>query len=135
MPYFGSESLDNIEDLHPILKRLLLHAIKHVDFKVLCGFRGEAAQHAAFLSGASEKDWPNSKHNKKPSTAADVILYFKEGEHIRWSAKESQYMFIGFLRGLSIALRTKIRVGADWDGDFDIKDQKFNDIVHIELGD
>lgn len=134
MPKFGLESLKARASLHPELQRLLDEAIKFVDFKILCGYRGQVDQHRAFLDGASEKDWPNSRHNTMPAEAADVVLYFPVVPHMRWTEKESQYMFIGFLRGLAHAKDILLRCGADWDGDFDVKDQKFNDIVHVELG-
>jgi peptidoglycan L-alanyl-D-glutamate endopeptidase CwlK len=133
MAKFGTESLVNKATLHPKLQQLLDGAIRHVDFKIDCGHRSREAQHTAFLSGASEKDWPDSKHNTMPSEAADVILYYPVGQHIRWNEKENQYLFIGFLKGLAVSMGIKIRVGADWDGDFDIKDQRFNDLPHIEI--
>jgi len=133
MPKFGEESLKNLKTLHPELQRLLVEAIKRVDFKITCGFRGQFEQHKAFIEGVSEKDWPNSKHNTYPSEAADVVLYYPEGQHIRWNEKENQYMFIGALRGMAWMMGINLRVGADWNGNFDIRDQKFHDIVHIEV--
>jgi hypothetical protein len=133
MPSFGAESMKQLATLHPDLKGLLIIAIKHVDFKIDCGHRGQEAQHQAFLSGASEKDWPNSKHNKFPSEAADLLLYYPQGQHIRWNEKENQYLFMGFMKGLASAMGLKVRIGADWDGDFDIKDQRFHDLPHIEI--
>jgi hypothetical protein len=60
-------------------------------------------------------------------------LYYPQGQHIRWNEKENQYLFMGFMKGLASAMGLKVRIGADWDGDFDIKDQRFHDLPHIEI--
>jgi hypothetical protein len=39
---------------------------------VICGHRGQQEQDAAFKSGASRVQFPNSKHNKQPSLAVDI---------------------------------------------------------------
>jgi peptidoglycan L-alanyl-D-glutamate endopeptidase CwlK len=133
MPKFGKQSQDILYQLHPDLQRLLNEAIKYVDIHLLCGFRGEKDQNEAYASGASEKQWPNSKHNRIPSLAVDLVPWYSETPHINWSDEEGMYLLIGFLKGLSIAMGIKIRSGADWDNDYSTKDQKFHDIDHIEL--
>ena len=45
------------------------------DMTVLCGYRGEAEQTAAFESGASQLRFPQSRHNRSPSLAVDVAPY------------------------------------------------------------
>lgn len=133
MPHFGTQSLANKATLHPDLQKLLDTAIKYVDFSIICGHRGQIAQHKAFITGKSEKDWPDSKHNTMPSEAADVMVYYPAGPHIRWNEENGLYLFVGFLKGVAALMGIKIRSGADWDGDFDTKDQTFNDLDHIEV--
>jgi hypothetical protein len=73
----------------------------------------------------------NSKHLVQPdgwSWAVDVAAY-----PIQWNNASRNYMLTGFVRGVAATAGIQIRCGADWDGDFDTKDQHFNDLVHFEL--
>jgi peptidoglycan L-alanyl-D-glutamate endopeptidase CwlK len=54
---------------------VMLSAIKKTDFSVICGFRGEKEQNEAYASGNSKLKWPQSKHNKTPSEAVDIVPY------------------------------------------------------------
>lgn len=45
------------------------------DITVLCGFRNEADQNAAFERGTSKLRWPHSKHNSRPARAVDIAPY------------------------------------------------------------
>jgi len=133
MPTFSSASLKHLSTLHPDLQHLLTVAINYVDFTIICGHRSKADQDKAYAKGRSKVRWPNSKHNHLPSLAADVMLYFKTPPHIRWDDTQSQLLFIGFLKGLATGLGIDLRVGADWNGDFDTTNQSFTDLPHIEL--
>lgn len=53
----------------------MLNVVKRFDITVLCGHRGEAEQNAAYAAGNSKLKWPNSKHNKTPSEAVDIVPY------------------------------------------------------------
>lgn len=125
---FGRVSQDRLNTCHPDLQRLFNEVIKHVDCTVLEGRRGKEAQDAAVKAGNSKTPWPNSKHNTFQSYAVDVMPY-----PIDWNDKNRIYMFVGFVRGIASQLGIRIRCGADWDGDFDLKDQDFNDLPHFEL--
>ncbi len=69
---FSDKSEAALATMHPDLQRVFRTAIQIKDFAVIEGHRGEGAQHAAFVSGASKVDWPLGKHNKIPSDAGDV---------------------------------------------------------------
>jgi len=58
----------------------------------------------------------------------DVLPY-----PIDWKDTKRMYMFVGFVRGIATSMNIKIRCGADWDGDTQVKDQNFNDLSHFEL--
>jgi peptidoglycan L-alanyl-D-glutamate endopeptidase CwlK len=133
MPKFGKQSQDILYQLHLDLQRLLNEAIKYVDIHLLCGYRGEKEQNEAYAAGTSKLPWPQSKHNKIPSQAVDLIPWYSETPHINWTDQEGMYLIIGFIKGIAASMGIKIRAGADWDGDYDTKDQKFNDLPHIEL--
>jgi len=72
MPYFSQTSRERLETCVPILQEICFRAIQYIDFTVICGHRGAAAQEEAFRSLKSKVRWPNSKHNLSPSWAVDV---------------------------------------------------------------
>ena len=39
----------------------------------------------------------------------------------------------GMIRGIAKQLNVPVRWGGDWDSDGDIKDNGFDDLVHIEI--
>ena len=127
---FGSRSRKNLDQCHPKLQEIAEEAIKLVDFSVICGHRSEAEQNAAYESGNSKLRWPQSKHNKKPSRAMDIIPYPVDWHDIKRFAH-----MVGIIKGIAHSKGIKIRSGADWDMDGDITDHKFMDWPHIELAD
>lgn len=128
MPSFSQKSLEKLSTCHPDLQRLLKECIKYVDFTILEGHRGEEAQNEAFKKGNSTLKWPDGKHNKLPSIAVDVAPW-----PVDFNNTARFYMLIGFIRGVASQLGIKVRVGADWDGDFETTDQKLVDLPHVEL--
>ncbi len=125
---FGARSTRNLSTCHQDLQRLFNEVIKHYDCSVLCGHRPKEDQDKAYHSGNSSKDWPESTHNRYPSSAVDVIPW-----PVDWGAERRFYMFVGIVRGVASMMGIKIRVGADWDGDMEVKDQNFHDLPHVEL--
>jgi len=96
---------------------------------LVCAHRGEAEQHEAFLSGASKRDWPNSKHNSVPSRAMDLaplpLLY--KAPTFDW----------GFMAGViwraAEDLGIPIIGGWDWNRNLTSSDEHFADLAHVEL--
>jgi peptidoglycan LD-endopeptidase CwlK len=128
MPHFSESSKEKLATCHYDLQRLFNEVIKHVDCKIICGERGREEQTKAFEDGKSKVQYPNGKHNKRPSEAVDCIPY-----PIDWKGINRLYMFVGYVRGVANSMGIKIRCGADWDGDFEVKDQTFDDLPHFEL--
>ena len=125
---FGKRSYRNLSEAHPEIQRLFNEIIKHYDCSVIEGFRPEEEQNRAYHSGRSKLKFPQSKHNKTPSLAVDVVPY-----PIDWKDKERFYYFGGVVKGVAESLGIKIRWGGDWDSDNKFKDQSFNDWPHFEL--
>lgn len=128
MPSLSSASREKLNTCHPLLQTLVLEVIKQFDVTVVYGHRTKEDQDKAFLQGVSKVKWPESKHNKFPSEAVDLAPY-----PIDWNDVRRFYYLAGYVRGVAERLGIKVRIGADWDGDFDIKDQNFHDLPHIEL--
>jgi len=131
---FSNISKERLLSCHRDLQVLFDYVITHYDCSVICGHREEDAQNKAFKEGNSTLTFPKSKHNSIPSIAVDVAPY-----PIDWDDLKRFYSFGGFVTGVaqsffdSGVMDYRIRWGGDWDGDFDFKDQRFNDLPHFEL--
>ena len=133
---YSLASKTKLETCHPDLQTLFFYVSLNYENTIVCGHRGEQEQNEAFVSEASEKKWPNSKHNSYPSMAVDAAPY--EVNHIDWGKLQSAY-FAGYVKGMAEILfrmsiiSHKIRCGIDWDKDNDIDDTKFWDACHFEI--
>ena len=127
MARFGKRSRSRLKGVNPKLVNVLNEAIKLMDLTILEGLRSVERQKELVASGASKT--MKSKHLK--GWAVDVTPYPVDFD----SAKgiNRHYYMAGMLRGIAHMMKIPVRSGADWDSDGEIKDQKFNDLVHIEL--
>ncbi|MCK9429417.1 MAG: M15 family peptidase [Candidatus Omnitrophica bacterium] len=130
MPTFSKSSLDKLITCDPKLQKLFNEVIKYFDCVVVFGHRGKEDQDKAFAEGNSKVQWPNGKHNTVPSKAIDVAPFING--KISWDSKQCLY-FGGIVKGIATMLGIDIRYGGDWDSDNDVTDNKFNDLVHVEL--
>ncbi|MBU2647880.1 M15 family peptidase [bacterium] len=128
MPSFSKKSLRRLSTCHPDLQRLFRAVVPMVDCTILDGYRGKTRQNKLFDQGKSKVRFPEGKHNDKPSNAIDVAPWPVPD----WKDLNTFYFFSGVVKGIAIALEIKIRWGGDWDGDNDLHDQTFNDLVHFE---
>lgn len=128
MPSFGRHSTERLETCHPHLIGICREIIKHRDCSVFCGHRNETAQTAVFENGQSKTPWPRSKHNTSPSRAIDIGPY-----PVDWDDRRGFDHFAGYVLGIADIMGIPLRWGGDWDGDNDLHDQSFNDLVHFEL--
>jgi len=127
MARFGKRSRSRLKGVNPKLVNILNEAIKLMDLTILEGLRSVERQKELVASGASKT--MKSKHLK--GMAVDVTPYPVDFD----SAKgiNRHYYMAGMLRGIAHMMKIPVRSGADWDSDGEIKDQKFNDLVHLEL--
>lgn len=128
MPSFSKISEERLATCDPRLEQLFREVVKIHDCMVLCGHRTEAEQDEALRTGKSQKAFPNSKHNSSPSLAVDVAPY-----PVDWKDLKRFWHFAGVVRGVAAGLGVKVRWGGDWDRDFDLNDQQFNDLPHFEI--
>lgn len=133
MGTFSTQSLAILGNADPRLQTLFKEVVKTFDCTVICSYRDKESQTRAFMGGNSSVDWPDSKHNTKPSLAVDVAPYYPGG--IRWTDNEGMYYFAGYVKATAERLGIKVRGGADWDMDCDTQDQKLHDPNHFEVVD
>jgi len=128
MPQFGNTSIRRLSDCDYRLRRVMHEVIRDFDCTILCGHRNEEDQNEAYDKGQSKVRWPDGKHNSTPSRAVDVAPY-----PIDWEDHSRMYYFAGYVMATAKRLGIKLRWGGDWDGDTEVKDNGFNDLVHFEL--
>jgi len=134
MPKFSNSSQAKLATCNPELQMIFNYVIRYFDCTIICGYRDKEAQDKAFNDGFSKVKFPNSKHNQHPSNAVDVVPY-----PIEWENVDRMRYFIGFVKGVAKMLLKygqidhELKTGIDWDNDFVLKDQRWNDFPHFEL--
>ena len=128
MPRFGSRSRRRLDTCHPDLQRLFNKVVVNFDCSVLCGHRNEEDQNKAYDQGRSKVKYPNGRHNATPSNAVEVAPY-----PIDWEDRDRFNLFAGYVLGIAQSMGLDIRWGGDWDQDFQVKDNNFDDLPHFEL--
>jgi len=107
-------------------------AIKTRDMTILCGYRNQEEQHEAYITGKSQKEWPDSLHNKNPSLAVDFAPYFPQVK-IDWEDIPAFALLAGYLIRIGEGMGVKLRWGGDWNSDGRTRDEGFKDLDHIEI--
>lgn len=139
MPSYSPASLDQLETCDPRLVKIFMKVILKRNCQILKGHRGQEEQHQAFLSGKSKLDWPNGNHNSLPSRAVDAAPYPVEfpkptdSPQVQRKKLMQFCYFAGYVMAVAEEMGYKLRWGGDWDGDNDLKDNNFDDLVHFEL--
>jgi len=130
MPSFGKTSQDKLNTCHPDLQRLMNEVIKLYDFTILEGERTLQQQQTYFKEGKSKLDGvkKKSKHQNKPSLAVDIAPF-----PIDWNDTKRFYFLAGLVMAKADELGIKIRWGGSWNGSFDFKQNKFDDLVHFQI--
>lgn len=133
MPNLSQRSLNKLVTCHQDLILIAHEAIKEIDFSVICGYRGEHEQNQAYRLGNSKLKYPQSKHNKKPSMAFDLMPYPPNKRAQAFHDLAQVILRISEDLRETGKIKHKVRWGGDWDMDGDLKDNKFNDLYHFEL--
>jgi hypothetical protein len=143
MSTYSRSSLDRLNTCEDDLNRLFTSVIEDYDNSILEGHRPEARQNELFDRKASKVRFPDGKHNSVPSKAVDSAPYIV-GRGIPWPDKIEKpdtyykdlaqfYHYAGYVQGKAKEMGIAIRWGGDWDKDWDLADQTFDDLVHFEL--
>ena len=128
MPRFGRASRSRLTTCDRRLQKVFNEVIKYVDCSVLEGHRGEERQNKLCDEGKSKVRYPKGRHNSNPSNAADVTPY-----PVDWDDRERQTLFAGFVLGIAKSMDIELRWGGDWDRDFKVVDNRFDDFPHFEI--
>ena len=128
MPKFGNSSKKRLATCDERLQKVFNEVIKYVDCSVLEGHRSEERQNKLFEEGKTKVKYPKGRHNSSPSRAVDVTPY-----PVDWDDRERQTLFAGFVLGIARSMGISLRWGGDWNMNFEVDDNKFDDFPHFEL--
>ena len=131
---FSSRSMQRLNTCHPDLVVLMTQAIADPecpsDMSVLCGYRGEEEQNAAYESGASKLRYPQSKHNKTPhSLAVDVAPYIGG---ISWDW-QYYYPLADHIKEVWLRLKEDCQLSGEYDLEWGGDWTSFKDGPHWQL--
>ena len=121
---FGKRSKERLKGVNPKLVNVLNELIKIMDVTIIEGLRTEARQMELLAQGKSKTKY--SKHLE--GKAVDLAPY-----PIDWEDRERFHYMGGMIRGIGKQQGVDIRWGGDWDSDGEIKDNSFDDLVHVEI--
>ena len=123
---FGKKSKKRLKGVDARLVNVLNELIKIMDVTIIEGLRSEERQKELLAKGATKVKY--SKHME--GKAVDLAPY-----PIDWENRDGFHYMGGMIRGIGKQLGVNIRWGGDWDSDGDVKDNGFDDLVHVELRD
>ena len=130
MPRYSKRSKKRLASCDERLQEVFNEVIKYVDCSILEGHRSKERQNKLYDEGRTKVKYPNGRHNISPSKAVDVTPY-----PVDWEDRERQTLFAGFVIGIARGMGYRLRWGGDWDMDFKVMDNRFDDFPHFEIRD
>jgi len=130
MNKFSKRSQSRLDECDPRIQQIFTKVLQTIDLTVVTGFRDEETQNEMLRTGKSKLGWPQGKHNVYPSLAIDAAPY-----PIDWKDRERMTLFAGFVLGMAKEMGINLRWGGDWDRDYQVKDNSFDDLIHFEIRD
>jgi peptidoglycan LD-endopeptidase CwlK len=139
-PKYGPRSRKVLGTLHVDLQ-IIFQAVLSLgyDHSLIEGHRDKETQNFYFDQGKSKIRWPKGRHNTVPSEAVDAMPWFTSLPHIDWKHEPSIHHFAGVVRGVAAMLynmgeiKHRIRWGGDWDRDYNVREDQWDDLPHFEL--
>ena len=130
MPRYSNKSKERLASCDERLQDVFNEVINYVDCSILEGHRSKERQNKLYDENRTKVKYPNGRHNSSPSKAADVTPY-----PVDWEDRERQTLFAGFVIGIARGMGIRLRWGGDWDMDFKVMDNRFDDFPHFEVRD
>lgn len=122
------DSKSKLMTCHPRLVDVVETASKYLPLRVIHGRRSNELQDELYAQGKTKLRGGQSKHNKNPSDAVDVVIL-----PVDWHDTLRFYFVAGFIMGIAAEKGVRLIWGGNWKKDFDFKSNKFNDLVHFEM--
>ena len=124
MPKFGKRSKERLRGVDARLVNVLNELVKIMDVTIIEGLRSEQRQEKLLKEGSTKTKF--SKHIT--GKAVDLAPY-----PIDWNDRDRFHYMGGMIRGIAKQLNVPVRWGGDWDSDGETKDNRFDDLVHVEI--
>ena len=124
MPRFGKRSKERLRGIDARLVSVLNELVKIMDVTIIEGLRSEQRQEKLLKEGSTKTKF--SKHIT--GKAVDLAPY-----PIDWNDRDRFHYMGGMIRGIAKQLNVPVRWGGDWDSDGETKDNRFDDLVHVEI--
>jgi len=141
MPKYSRSSKERLETCAPLLQAIFRSVLVNgYDHTIIQGHRGKEEQNRLFNEDPPKTTlkWPDSNHNKLPSNAIDAVPY-----PIKWNDPDPKVRevywrqmahFAGHVQAVAWhKFGVNLRWGGDWDKDFSLMDNRFNDYPHFEI--
>lgn len=119
------------QDIQAIVEAALATSLIDFGIPPYGGKRTEQEQAKLFNQGKSKCDGVNNKSYHQSGKAVDIVAYV-DGKY----TYDTRYYYMLAHHIMATAKRlgyNNMRWGGDWDKDFDLDDQTFNDLCHFEL--
>ena len=126
MPKFGKRSKERLKGVDTRLVNVLNELIKIMDVTIIEGLRSKQRQEILLKEGKTKTKF--SKHIE--GKAVDLAPY-----PVDWEDRDRFHYMGGMIRGIAKQLNINVRWGGDWDSDGETKDNRFDDLVHVEIRD
>ena len=130
MPRYSKKSTERLASCDERLQDVFNEVINYVDCSILEGHRSKERQNKLYDENRTKVKYPHGRHNSSPAKAVDVTPY-----PVDWEDRERQTLFAGFVLGLARNMGIRLRWGGDWDMDFQVMDNRFDDFPHFEVRD
>ena len=124
MPRFGKRSKERLRGIDARLVSVLNELVKIMDVTIIEGLRSEQRLEKLLKEGSTKTKF--SKHIT--GKAVDLAPY-----PIDWNDRDRFHYMGGMISGIAKQLNVPVRWGGDWDSDGETKDNRFDDLVHVEI--
>ena len=124
MPKFGKRSKERLRGVDARLVSVLNELVKIMDVTIIEGLRSEQRQEKLLKEGSTKTKFCKHITGK----AVDLAPY-----PIDWKDRDRFHYMGGMIRGIAKQLNVPVRWGGDWDSDGETKDNRFDDLVHVEI--
>ncbi len=128
VPKFSEQSKRRLSQCDPRLQEIFEAIVKVFDCTIITGHRNKEDQDEMFRLGKSKLKFPDGKHNQSPALAVDVVPW-----PIDWTDRERFTFFAGYVLGIAQSKGINLRWGGDWNRDWQVKDNGFDDLLHFEI--
>ena len=134
---FGKRSKQELATCCDEINVICNEAILIMDFSVLQGRRNKAEQNRLYAIGKSYLEWPNSAHNVADELGEECDGLSDAFDFapwpVDWKDREQFTLYAGVFIGIAQAKGIELVWGGDWNRNFKVDDNNFDDLGHLQV--